>query len=123
SFAGIHHLVSTVTGELAAGVDPIEALVACFPAGSITGAPKLRAMEWIAEHEASPRGAYTGSLFYATDTGQLDASVLIRTAEWVDGVVDYGAGGAVTAQSEPKAEYEEARLKRRVFDAAMGGRS
>ncbi|MEM1349940.1 MAG: anthranilate synthase component I family protein, partial [Myxococcota bacterium] len=121
SFAGIHHLVSTVTGRLEDGIRPLDALLSCFPAGSITGAPKLRSVEIIAEVEGSARGAYTGSMFYASAHGALDASVLIRTAELVDGQARYGAGGAVVAQSDPVSEWREALLKRALFDRALSG--
>ena len=116
SFAGVHHLVSTVHGELAAGITPLEALLSCFPAGSITGAPKLRAIEIAAEREGSPRGPYTGSMFVSHPDGWLASNVLIRTAtlhrtapELFD--VDYGAGGAVVADSIPEAEWDEALTK------------
>ena len=115
SFAGVHHLVSTIQGELAADLTPIEALLACFPAGSITGAPKLRAMEYIDQLEASGRGAYTGSLFYASRCGRLDSNVLIRSVELLDGMATYGAGGAVVARSSPEGEWQEALLKAEVF--------
>ena len=124
SFAGIHHLVSTVSGTLDERVSPIAALLASFPAGSITGAPKLASIEHIIDLEHTPRGLYTGSLFYASRNGQLDSSVLIRTAEVVDGVAMYGAGGAVVADSEPDSEWREALLKvaplRRAFSDGVG---
>lgn len=115
SFAGVHHLVSTVRGELDQGCTPMEALLASFPAGSITGAPKLRAMEYIAEYEASPRGAYTGSMFYASQCGQLDSNVLIRTVEILGDVMRYGAGGAVVSDSDAESEWQEALLKAALF--------
>ena len=115
SFASVHHLVSTVEGQLAQDLDALDALLVAFPAGSITGAPKLRAMEWIAAYEATPRGPYTGSLFYCTDQGDLDSNVLIRTAVFRDGQLDYGAGGAVVADSVAADEYEEALWKARPF--------
>lgn len=111
SFAGIHHLVSTVQGQLLPSCAPTDALLACFPAGSITGAPKLRAIEYITQLESSARGAYTGSLFYASRHGRLDSSVLIRTIELHGQQARYGAGGAVISDSDPAAEYEEAWLK------------
>ncbi len=114
SFAGIHHLVSTVSGELEPGVHPIDALLACAPAGSITGAPKLRAIEYIAEREHTARGVYTGSAFWSSGA-ELDANVLIRTAEVVGGVARYGAGGAVVSDSSPELERDEAWLKARPF--------
>ena len=76
----MHHLVSTVVGELSPGADAIDLLRAAFPGGSITGAPKLRAMEVIAELEPSRRGVYCGSIGYWSVTGQLDTSIAIRTA-------------------------------------------
>ena len=120
SFAGIHHLVSTVTGELEPGFGPLDALLACFPAGSITGAPKLRSIETIAQLEGSGRGVYTGSLFYASRHGRLDSSVLIRTAEIVGDQVRYGAGGAVVADSDPELERREALLKVGPLARALG---
>ena len=120
SFAGIHHLVSTVEGVLEEGFDGLDALLASFPAGSITGAPKLRSIEYIANLEGSARGFYTGSLFYASSHGELDSSVLIRTAEIVDGKARYGAGGAVVADSDPERERLEALLKLAPLERALG---
>lgn len=119
SFAGIHHLVSTVRGQLEPTITPVEALLACAPAGSITGAPKLRAVEIAAEVEGTPRGLYTGALFYASRHGMLDSSVLIRSAEVCDGTLRYGAGGAVVADSSPTGEVEEAWLKVRPLIEAL----
>lgn len=114
TFAGLHHLVSTVEGRLAADLSPMEALLACFPAGSITGAPKLRSLEIIAERETEARGFYTGSAFYVRGD-ELDSSVMIRTAVLRDGTATYGAGGAVVADSLPAEERAEAHLKASVF--------
>jgi anthranilate/para-aminobenzoate synthase component I len=114
SFAGWHHLVSTVEGRLDDGVVSTDLLVASFPPGSITGAPKLRSVELIAELEASARGAYTGTMFFA-NASTLRSNVLIRTAMIRDGEAEYGAGGAIVADSDPNAEYEEAVLKARPF--------
>ncbi|RDV39118.1 anthranilate synthase component I family protein [Bradymonadaceae bacterium TMQ3] len=119
-FASVHHLISTVEGQLSACADALDVFTACFPAGSITGAPRLRAMEWIAEHEASARGAYTGSMFYWSATGNFDSNVLIRTATLTGSRVRYGAGGAVVADSDPAGEWEEARWKARPFFSALG---
>lgn len=119
SFAGIHHLVSTVEGTLDEGVSPFHALLACFPAGSITGAPKLRAIEAIARLEHSSRGAYTGSAFYVSSHGRMDSSVLIRSAQVEQGRLRYGAGGAVVYDSDPAGEYQEALLKLRPLGATM----
>lgn len=114
TFAGWHHLVSTVEGELDDGVMPTDILVGCFPPGSITGAPKLRSIELITELEASARGPYTGTMFWA-DATTLRSSVLIRTAAIRNGLAEYGAGGAVVADSDPELEYEEALLKAAPF--------
>ena len=119
SFAGIHHMVSTVAGQLAPDIDPVTALLACFPPGSVTGAPKLRAVELIAALESGPRGPYTGTLFHCAP-GRLEANVLIRTA-WLHGQqIRYGAGGAVVADSTPANEWREAQLKARPLLAALG---
>lgn len=123
SFADVHHLVSTVRGRLRDGVAPIDVLLRCFPAGSITGAPKLRAIELAATYELEARGFYCGSMFVATRDA-LRSSVLIRTATLravPDGFdVDYGAGGAVVADSAPDAEWEEAMAKLRPLSRLMG---
>nr|WP_283808351.1 anthranilate synthase component I family protein [Lujinxingia litoralis] len=121
SFASVHHLISTVEGRLAPEADALDVFAACFPAGSITGAPKLRAMEWIAEHEASPRGPYTGSMFYWSGHGRFDSNVLIRTATLLGTRALYGAGGAVVADSDPSGEWQEACWKARPFVHALGG--
>lgn len=118
TYAGVHHLVSTVEGELAADVAPVDVLLSCFPAGSITGAPKLRSIELIAEVEASARGPYTGTMFLLDDGGYLDSNVLIRTAYIHEGDAEFGAGGAVVWDSDPMAEYEEALVKARAFYGA-----
>ncbi|TXD36339.1 anthranilate synthase component I family protein [Lujinxingia vulgaris] len=120
SFASVHHLISTVEGRLASGADALDVLTACFPAGSITGAPRLRAMEWIAANEASARGPYTGSMFYWSADGNFDSNVLIRTATLTGHRVRYGAGGAVVADSDPAGEWEEARWKARPLFNALG---
>ncbi|WP_230467437.1 anthranilate synthase component I family protein [Lujinxingia vulgaris] len=120
SFASVHHLISTVEGKLPARADALDVFAACFPAGSITGAPRLRAMEWIAEHEASARGPYTGSMFYWSAAGGFDSNVLIRTATLTGPKVRYGAGGAVVSDSDPTGEWEEARWKARPFFKALG---
>ena len=107
SFATVHHLVSTVTGELAAGNDSLDLLRACFPGGSITGAPKLRAMEIIEELEPQRRGVYCGSIAYAGFDGAMDSSVAIRTLVHSNGSLRFWAGGGIVADSELEAEYQE----------------
>lgn len=112
SFAGVHHLISTISAKLQPELSALDAMLACFPPGSITGAPKSRAIELIAQTEEDARGPYTGALFYASDApDRLDSSVLIRTLVMKEGQVWYGAGGALVADSDPEAEYREARLK------------
>ena len=106
-YATVHHLVSTVVGDLAAGHDAFDLLRAAFPGGSITGAPKLRAMEIIAELEPSRRGVYCGSLGYWSTTGEMDTSIAIRTAVVRDGRIYFSAGGGIVADSDPGQEYRE----------------
>ncbi|QDG54583.1 anthranilate synthase component I family protein [Persicimonas caeni] len=121
SFEGVHHLISTVEGDLEEGLSSMDALLASFPPGSITGAPKLRSIELIAELEETARGPYTGTLFFASADGTLDSSVLIRTAVLCDETVWYGAGGAVVADSDPMGEYEEACVKARPLQTVVEG--
>jgi para-aminobenzoate synthetase component 1 len=115
SFAHVHHLVSTVEGRLRPGVDLPAVLRATFPGGSITGAPKLRAMEIISEVEGAPRGPAFGAFGYIDAHGRVDLALAIRTAVVADGVVSYRAGGGIVADSDPDAEYEEASLKAASF--------
>jgi para-aminobenzoate synthetase component 1 len=123
SFANVHHLVSTVTGRLAKGRSALDAFACAFPPGSITGAPKLQAMQVIARHEA-PRGPYCGSLFYAGADGAFDSSVLIRTlafAKHDDGSWQFHvrAGAAVTSDSKPEEEDHETLAKIAAIRAAL----
>jgi para-aminobenzoate synthetase component 1 len=107
SFATVHHLVSTVTGRLAAGRDCLDMLRGCFPGGSITGAPKLRAMEIIEELEPHRRGIYCGSIGYVGFDGAMDTNIAIRTLVMSGGKTRFWAGGGIVADSELKAEYQE----------------
>ena len=117
-YATVHHLVSTVVGQLAPGSDAFDLVRATFPGGSITGAPKLRAMEIIAELEPSQRGVYCGSLGYWSVTGALDTSIAIRTAVAVGDRVYFSAGGGIVADSDPEQEYRETLDKARgMIDA------
>ena len=122
-YATVHHLVSTVVGDLAPGFDAFDLLRAAFPGGSITGAPKLRAMEIIAELEPSRRGVYCGSLGYWSTTGEMDTSIAIRTAVVRDGRLYFSAGGGIVADSDPEQEYQETLDKvRSMIDALAADR-
>lgn len=107
SFSNVHHMVSTISGELAAQKDALDLLESCFPGGSITGAPKLRAMEIIQELEPLPRQAYCGAVFYLGANGDMDSNITIRSLLWQPGSLLCGAGGAIVADSDCDAEYEE----------------
>ncbi|OIQ75801.1 aminodeoxychorismate synthase component 1 [mine drainage metagenome] len=107
SFANVHHLVSTVTGRLAPGRDAIDLLRGCFPGGSITGAPKLRAMQIIEELEPHRRGVYCGAIGYIGFDGNMDTSIAIRTAVFSAGKIRFWAGGGIVADSEMQKEYHE----------------
>jgi para-aminobenzoate synthetase component 1 len=113
-YATVHHLVSTVVGDLAPGTDALDLLRAAFPGGSITGAPKLRAMEIIAECEPSRRGVYCGCIGYWSVTGALDTSIAIRTAVVRGGRIYFSAGGGIVADSVPEDEYRETLDKARA---------
>jgi para-aminobenzoate synthetase component 1 len=106
-FETVLHLVSTVVGTLRDDCDVWDLLAGCFPGGSITGAPKIRAMEIIAELEPSVRGAYCGSLFFLGPSGDFDSSILIRTFTLRDGWVQFPVGGGIVADSDPLDEYRE----------------
>jgi len=111
SFATVHHLVSTVTGRLAPGRDAVDLLEACFPGGSVTGAPKRRAMEIIDELEPHRREVYCGAIGYATPAGRLDMNIPIRTTLAAEGELRFYAGGGIVADSSPEAEFEETEVK------------
>jgi para-aminobenzoate synthetase component I len=117
-YATVHHLVSTVVGDLEPGRDALHLLRAAFPGGSITGAPKLRAMEIIAELEPSRRGVYCGAIGYWSLTGDLDTNIAIRSAIVQGDRVYFSAGGGIVADSDPAQEYEETLDKARgLIDA------
>ena len=107
TYARVQHLVSAIRGELEAGCDAVDLLRAAFPGGSITGAPKVRAMEIIAELEPTARGAYCGSLAYLGFDGSMDSSLLIRTVTAKHGWWQIPVGGGIVADSQPQREYEE----------------
>ncbi|HEY4344377.1 MAG TPA: aminodeoxychorismate synthase component I [Parvibaculum sp.] len=120
SFANVHHLVSTVRGKLRPGETNVDLLAAAFPGGSITGAPKLRAMEIIAELEPTARGPYCGAIGYLGFDGAMDTSIAIRTIAVSGRRVTFQAGGGITADSDPAAEYEETLAKAKAMMRALG---
>jgi anthranilate synthase component 1 len=110
-FSKVMHIVSTVEGELAEDMHPLDALAVTFPAGTVTGAPKRRAMEIIAEHEPTARGPYAGAVGYCTFAGDLDFCITIRTAVVADGSVHVQTGAGIVADSDPDAELAETKSK------------
>ena len=121
SYEHVHHIVSNVTGTLRADVTPIGAVRAVFPGGTITGCPKFRCMQIIAELECLGRGAYTGSLGYLGRDGQLDLNILIRTMTLMGSALEFRAGAGIVADSDPERELEETRAKARGLLRALGG--
>ncbi|MCB1858534.1 MAG: aminodeoxychorismate synthase component I [Gammaproteobacteria bacterium] len=107
SFSRVHHLVSTVTGRLGEGETATSLLRACFPGGSITGAPKIRAMEVIEALEPQRRGVYCGAIGYLGFDGAMDTNIAIRTLVYADGMVRFWAGGGIVDDSDPELEYQE----------------
>ncbi|MFF7708400.1 aminodeoxychorismate synthase component I [Pseudomonas sp. NPDC007930] len=119
SYPNVHHMVSCVRGELAPGRDALELLAGSFPGGSITGAPKVRAMQIIDEVEPTQRAIYCGSLLYLDVRGEMDSSIAIRTLLVKHGRVHCWGGGAVVADSTCEAEFEESYYKVRVLLEAL----
>ena len=111
-----------MVGDLAPGASVLDLLRASFPGGSITGAPKVRAMEIIAELEPSERGVYCGAVAYWSVTGPLDSCIAIRTAVAVGGRVYFSAGGGIVADSDPEQEYRETLDKARGMIDALQAR-
>ncbi len=115
SYATVHHLVSVVAGELAEGRSAVDLLRACFPGGSVTGAPKIRAMEIIAELEPTSRGPYCGSIGYLSADGAMDSNIVIRTYCLHGQDLTFQVGGGIVADSDPQAEYEECLTKAKAL--------
>jgi len=118
-FSHVMHLTSVVDGELATGLDALDAFRACFPAGTVSGAPKIRAMERIAELEPDRRGPYGGAVGYIGFDGRLDTCIAIRTAVIAEGVCRIQAGAGIVADSDPAAEELETRAKARALLRAI----
>lgn len=122
AYATVFHLVTTIVGELEEGLDVMDLIPAAFPGGSITGAPKIRAMELIDQLEHDRRGLYTGSMGYISLDGNCDLNIVIRTAVCQDGVCHLGVGGGITCESELEFEYEETLQKAKaVLEAIAEG--
>lgn len=118
SYASVHHLTSVVRGKMRTGLGPIDLVEACFPGGSITGAPKIRAMDIITELERVSRGVYCGSIGYIGFDGSMDLNIAIRTAIIGDGLAIVQSGGGITLLSDPTSEYTETLTKaERLFSA------
>jgi anthranilate synthase component 1 len=118
-FSHVSHLVSEVVGEIRPGVSPYDVLRACFPAGTVSGAPKVRAMQLISELEGIRRGPYAGAVLYSLPDGSMDACIALRTIVVRDGVAHLQAGAGVVADSDPTAEHEECLRKLAALEAAI----
>jgi anthranilate synthase component I len=118
-YSHVMHIVSDVTGRLRDGLRPIDALRACFPAGTLTGAPKIRAMEIIADLEADQRGPYGGAIGFFNRDGDLETAITIRTLVLKDGVAHIQAGAGIVADSVPPTEYQETLNKAHAVLAAV----
>jgi anthranilate synthase component 1 len=111
TYAHVHHIVSNVSGRLRDDMSPVQVIRALFPGGTITGCPKVRCMEIIAELEGTGRGAYTGSLGYLNRDGSCDLNILIRTLTADTARVRFRAGAGIVADSNPLQELAETRAK------------
>lgn len=120
SFPQVHQLVSEVQGRLAPGRDAVDAVDACFPAGSMTGAPKRRALEHLARIESGPRGVYSGAFGFFGFDGSAELAMTIRSMVYSRGRVSIGTGGGITALSDPAAEVSELEVKVRPLLTAIG---
>ena len=118
-YSHVMHLVSSLRGRLREDVDCFDALMACFPAGTVSGAPKVRAMEIIEEMERTRRGIYAGGILYLDFAGNLDSCIALRTMVMKNGTAHIQAGGGIVADSTPVGEYEESVNKSRALVAAL----
>lgn len=121
TFSHVHHLVSTVVGELQTEQHSLDVLANCFPGGSITGAPKIRAMEIIAELEPTQRGPYCGAFGYLDFNGNLDLAMTIRSFAAKNNTLTWQAGGAIVADSDPESEYQESLTKAEALHRVLQG--
>ncbi len=119
-FSHVQHIVSTVSGTLREGCDRFDALRSCFPAGTVSGAPKIRAMQIIGETEGLRRGIYAGAVGYLGFTGTMDLAIAIRTVIVQDGVASVQVGAGIVADSDPDREWAETASKGRAMLAALG---
>ncbi|OGT63890.1 MAG: aminodeoxychorismate synthase, component I [Gammaproteobacteria bacterium RIFCSPHIGHO2_12_FULL_45_9] len=119
SYPTVHHLVSVIEGTLQQGFTAFDLLAACFPGGSVTGAPKIRAMQIIYELEPTERGPYCGSIGFVGFNGVMDTSIVIRTLLYQNNMLSYQAGGAIVLDSCPEGEYEETLVKSRAIKRAL----
>ncbi|MBF9174236.1 aminodeoxychorismate synthase component I, partial [Xanthomonas campestris pv. campestris] len=119
SYAHVHHIVSNVRGRLRQGVTPGEVIAAVFPGGTITGCPKVRCMQIIAELEQTARGAYTGAFGWLNRDGDMDLNILIRTAEVAGSQVRFRTGAGIVVDSDPQRELDETRAKARGLLRAL----
>jgi len=119
-YSNVFHLVSTVSGKLKKGIDPVDCLMATFPGGSITGAPKIRSMEIIEELEPVKRSVYTGAIGYISFNGNMDTSIVIRTLLAKGQRAYFSVGGGIVADSVPEEEYDETIDKARGLMLALG---
>ena len=120
SYATVHHIVSNVRGRLRAGVTPGQVIAAAFPGGTITGCPKVRCMQIIAELEAVGRGAYTGAMGWLGHDGDMDLNILIRSAEVEGDLLRFRTGAGIVIDSDPQRELDETRAKARGMLRALG---
>lgn len=120
AFDTVYQLISRIEGQMKKGTDPVDAIRACFPMGSMTGAPKRSVMEHIEKLETYKRGIYSGSIGYFTPNGDFDLNVVIRTAIIQGDTITYPVGGAITGDSDPSAEWEETQIKAKTLTSLAG---
>jgi anthranilate synthase component 1 len=120
TYQHVHHIVSNITGRLREDVTPADVVRAVFPGGTITGCPKVRCMEILAEMEQQARGAYTGSIGYLNRNGDMDLNILIRTLVRKGRNISFRAGGGIVADSDAEHELAETRAKAKGLLRAFG---